>query len=237
MEIIKGEKREDGHPYLPELKDLYRQGRVTRRQFLRHATLLGASVAGASAFLASCTAETPEPTKAPEPTKVPDPTKAPDPTATPAPAGPTRGGTIKVASRVHKLAHLSQISWANPTHQMMLVTQFLTLTDENNVTQPELLESWEPSEDLQTWKLNLRQGIKHNNGDDFNADDVIFTLNEWLKEDVASAQLGVVGGYLSPENIERVDDHTVTLAPEPAGAGRPRAPVRLCGAGHEPPHL
>jgi peptide/nickel transport system substrate-binding protein len=94
---------------------------------------------------------------------------------------------------------------------MMHVAQFLAVTDENNITHPLLLERWEPSEDLQTWTLNLRQGIKHNNGDEFNADDVIFTMNEWLDEDIGSAQFGVVGGYLSPENIERVDDYTVTL--------------------------
>ena len=67
------------------------------------------------------------------------------------------------------------------------------------------------SDDVKTWTLNLRQGIKHNNGDEFNADDVIFTMNEWLKEDVGSSMLGLVGDYLSAENIEKVDDYTVKL--------------------------
>ena len=48
MEIIKPKKRND-HPYIPELEDLYLKGRITRREFLRNATLLGVSVAGASA--------------------------------------------------------------------------------------------------------------------------------------------------------------------------------------------
>jgi peptide/nickel transport system substrate-binding protein len=210
MAIINRRKRDVTHPYIPELKDLYQQGRITRREFLRNATLLGMSFAGASAFLAAC-GPTAEPTQAPAPTQAPEPTQVPEPTATTAPAGPIRGGTLRIASRVQKMAHPSQISWANATHQMMHVAQFLTITDENNITHPELLESWEPSEDLQTWTLNLRQGIKHNNGDEFNADDVIFTMKEWLKEDIGSAQFGVVGGYVSPENIERVDDYTVTL--------------------------
>jgi peptide/nickel transport system substrate-binding protein len=210
MEIIKKQKRNEAHAYIPELEHLYQQGRISRRAFLRHATLLGMSLASASAFLAAC-GTTAAPTQVPTATPPPEPTQTPEPTATTAPAGPTRGGTLKIASRVHKLAHLAQISWANPTHQMMHVTQFLAVTDENNITHPDLLESWEPSEDLQTWKLNLRQGIQHNNGDEFVADDVIFTMREWLKEDVGSAQLGVMGGYLSPEDIERVDDYTVTL--------------------------
>ncbi len=61
MEILKRRKRDDAHPYIPELQDLYQQGRITRREFLRNATLLGMSFAGASAFLAACGA-TPEPT-------------------------------------------------------------------------------------------------------------------------------------------------------------------------------
>lgn len=101
MEIINRQKRDDGHPYIPELQDRYQQGRISRREFLRNATLLGMSFAGASAFLAACG-------PAAEPTPVPEPTKPPEPTATPVPAGPTRGGTLTLASRVHKLAHLSQ---------------------------------------------------------------------------------------------------------------------------------
>ena len=40
MEIIKRQKRNGEHVYIPELKDLYRQGRISRREFLRNATLL-----------------------------------------------------------------------------------------------------------------------------------------------------------------------------------------------------
>jgi peptide/nickel transport system substrate-binding protein len=216
MEIVKRKKRSEAHAYLPELKDLYRQGRVTRREFVRHATLLGMSFAGATAFLAACgpaAQPTPEPppTQPPEPTEVPEPTQAPAPTATTAPAGPTRGGTLRAACRVQKAAHPAQISWTSAANQLSQVAQFLTVTDKDNITHPLLLESWQPSDDLNTWTLNLRKGIMHNNGDEFNADDVIFTFTEWLNPDVNSSMLGLVGAYLSPENMERVDDYTVTL--------------------------
>lgn len=222
MQFLKRSNREGKHPYIPELKELYRSGRISRREFLRNATLLGLSAAAASTFVAGCTSEeaTEVPTDIP-PTQVPTdipPTQAsatatPNPTQTPEPAagGPVRGGKLRLASQVHKVTHPAQFSWASPANQLRQVAEYLTLTDENNITHPYLLENWEASEDLETWTLNLRQGIQFNNGDEFNADDVIFTMNEWLNEDVGSSMLGLVGDYLSASNIERVDDYTIKL--------------------------
>jgi ABC-type transport system substrate-binding protein len=69
---------------------------------------------------------------------------------------------------------------------MRQVAEYLTYTDGDNITHPYLLENWQASDDLKTWTLNLRKGIKHNNGDTFNADDVVFTFNQWLDKDVGS---------------------------------------------------
>jgi len=195
------------HPYVPELKHLYQAGRISRREFLRNAALLGVSAAAASSFVASCA---PEPTT--EATEAPA-TTTPEP-ATPTeaePTGPVRGGRIRMASQVHKVTHPAQFSWASPANQLRQVAEYLTVTDSANVTHPLLLENWEVSDDLETWTLNLRQGIKFNNGDEFVSDDVVFTMNEWLDEDIGSSMLGLLGGYLSPENIEKVDDYTVKL--------------------------
>lgn len=213
MEVIKKKPTNDVHAYIPELKDLYQKGRISRREFLRNATLLGMSLTSATAFLAACgpkpTEAPPPPTEAPKPTDTP----VPQPTATPepvAPAGPQRGGTLRVASRVQKVTHPAQFSWVAPSNQLRQVAEYLTYSDGDNITHPYLLESWEASDDLLTWTLNLRKGIMHNNGDEFNADDVVFTMGEWLNEDVGSSILGLMA-YLSPENIEKVDDYTVVL--------------------------
>ena len=105
MEILKPKKR-SGHPYIPELEELYRQGRISRREFLRNATLLGMSVAGAGAFLAAC-GTTPEPTQPP----VAQATEAaPAPTEAPPPAGPVRGGTYTAAMMLQLLDHPARLS-------------------------------------------------------------------------------------------------------------------------------
>ena len=215
------EKRQ--HEAIPYLQDQLQKGRLSRREFIRYATLLGMSF-GAATVAAQCAVPATEapPAEAPAPaeptaTPVPEPTAEPEPAA---PAGPVRGGTLRVASRIQKVTHPAQFSWVAPSNQLRHVAEYLTMTDGSNITHPLLLESWEASDDLLTWTLKLRQGVMFNNGDEFNADDVVFTMGEWLNEDVGSSMLGLMS-YLSPDNIEKVDDYTVKLYLDRAEIGVP----------------
>jgi peptide/nickel transport system substrate-binding protein len=186
------------HPGVPYLQEQLRKGKISRREFIRYAVLLGTSLATASTLAAM---------------PQPDTDVLSTISAKPAPrkaVTPVRGGTLKIASRVHKVTHPAQFSWVAPSNQLRQVAEYLTQTDENNITHPLLLEKWEASEDLKTWTLYLRKGVKHNNGDEFNADDVVFTFGQWLDEDVGSSMLGLMS-YLRPENVEKVDDYTVKL--------------------------
>ena len=174
------------HPGVEQLREQLNKGKISRREFLRYATLLGLSVtaAGQIAGLAF-------------------PRKAA--------AAAKRGGVLKVAAPVHKVTHPAQFSWISPSNQLRQVAEYLTYTDANNVTHPYLLENWQASADLKTWTLNLRKGVKHNNGDEFNADDVVFTMNQWLNKDVGSSMLGLLKGYLDATGIEKVNDYQIKL--------------------------
>jgi len=197
MEIIRRVKRENVHAYIPELEDQYLKGKVSRREFLRMATLLGMSVAGATTFLASCgTTE--------EATQVPAATEAP------APSGPKRGGTIRGSMQVIRIDHPARYSWVYDSNVTRHLCEYLTLSDGQNVTHPYLLDKWVASDDLLTWELHLREGVKWNNGDDFTAEDVVFTIKQWLDPDVGSSILGLMS-YLQATGIEKVNDHLVTL--------------------------
>lgn len=206
MEIIKPKKR-DGHRYIPELQDLYLKGRVSRREFLRNATLLGMSVAGASAFLAAC-APAAEPTAAPE---APKEEEAPAATEAPAAGGPQRGGTWTSSMQLQLLDHPARLSWVEGANVVRQINEYLTETGTDNITRPYLLDRWEASEDVKTWDLYLKQGIKWNNGDDFTAEDVMFTFGEWLNEDVGSSMLGLLAYLSGMQDVEKVDDYHLRL--------------------------
>ncbi len=179
-------EKEKIHPGIEQLRDDLNKGRLSRREFLRYSALLGLSVtaAGQIAGLAF-------------------PRKAA--------AAVKRGGVLKISAPVHKVTHPAQFSWIAPSNQLRQVAEYLTYTDADNITHPYLLENWEASADLKTWTLNLRKGIKHNNGDEFNADDVVFTMNQWLNKDVGSSMLGLLKSYLEPTGIEKVSDYQIVL--------------------------
>ena len=175
------------HPAIYDLKVDLDKGKLTRRDFLRYSTLLGMSAFAASQMAGLGLAK-----------------KA-------FAAAPKRGGVLKVASTLHKITHPAQFSWVSPTQVGRQVAEYLTFTDGKNITHPYLLKDWVVSDDLKTWTLNVRQGVKWNNGDTFTADDVIFNFNQWMDKDVGSSMLGLVGEYLDLTGIERVDQYTVKL--------------------------
>lgn len=184
------------HPYLDELRALYQQQRISRRTFLHQALLLGMSLGAAAAC-------------APPPTLSTLPA-TPSPRATPTPSGPLRGGTLRVSSRVMPIDHPARFEWFGPRNQMAQIMEYLTFTGNDNLTRPYLLERWTVDESLRTWTLFLRQGIHWNNGDRLEAEDVRFSIQQWLDPGVESSMRGLMS-YLSPTNIELLDAHTIRL--------------------------
>jgi peptide/nickel transport system substrate-binding protein len=202
------------HKLIPEYREQYRQGRISRREFLRYATLLGTSFAAAQVMVGCAPQASPTqvPTAVP-PTAAAVATAVPAATAIPAAVAgaPIRGGVLKVASRVQKIDHPARMAWHHQHAITRQVIDYLTYTDEKNVTHPSLLEKWEASDDVKTWTLYLRKGVKFNHGPELTADDVIWNFGQWLNKDVGSSMMGLISDYISLPNIEKVDDYTVRL--------------------------
>lgn len=204
------ERRDRVHPAVPEMQEQLRQGRVSRREFLRVVTLLGVS-APAAYVLAACGSPTASaPTAAPA---APAATSAPAAAATEAPAASAikRGGILKVGQRVPAVDHPARYAWIFDANEYRMTYEYLTETGADNITRPYLLESWEASDDLKTWTLNLRKGIKWSNGDELTSEDVLFNFGEWLKPETESSILALWDGFLTIDNVVAKDDHTVVL--------------------------
>jgi peptide/nickel transport system substrate-binding protein len=75
---------------------------------------------------------------------------------------------------------------------------------------PMLAESWENTEPTK-WVFKLRKGVKFHNGEDFTADDVIFS---WKRSLTAGSDMKGYGAKAS--DIRKIDDHTVeVITPTP----------------------
>lgn len=205
--------KESRNPHVGKLMREFAEGKIDRREFLRFATLMGLSVPAAYTFVGKVTGESFVGT---------------------ALAAMPQGGTLRLGSRIKDIKNPHTYSWgAWDSNISRQVCEYLTLTDEYNVTHPYLLEKWDVSADLKTWTLHIRQDVKWHNGQAFTADDVIWNLRHCLDPAVGSSVIGLMSSYMLEEYdtgqkdekgnpkksvrlwdanaIEKVDDHTVRL--------------------------
>lgn len=199
------------HPGVKELCAQFKSGKMDRREFVRLAAFLGVSAASAYAF-------------------------AGDPLGgglvkEAAAQTPKKGGVLRVAMQVQEMKDPATFDWTQKSNQTRHIVEYLTITGPDNITRPYLAESWEASDDLKTWTFKLRQGVKWSNGDEFNADDVVFNFTRWCDPKTGSSNIGLLdalteeydtgeknadgspkmGKRLAPGAVERVDDYTVRL--------------------------
>jgi len=90
----------------------------------------------------------------------------------------------------------------------------LTTRKQSGELIPTLATSWRIlPEDPTTWEFKLRQGVKFHNGNAFNADDVVFSIDR-----ARSPTSDFKGLWASVESVKKVDDFTVhikTKGPNP----------------------
>jgi peptide/nickel transport system substrate-binding protein len=185
------------HPGVYQAMDDLQAGKLGRRDFLRMAALLGVSVPAAMA-LAGCEKKGQQM----------------------AGGGGKKGGTLRVSMRCQEMTDPATFDWTEKSNVARQVVEYLTITGPDNITRPYLAERWEASDDLKTWTLHLRQGVKWNNGDAFGADDVVFNFQRWLNPKTGSSNMGLFSSMVSEKDgkksmtsgaVEKVDDHTVRL--------------------------
>jgi peptide/nickel transport system substrate-binding protein len=165
-------------------------GRVDRRGFLRHGSVLGVSlpllggIAGAAGLGA--------------------PGKAM--------AQPASGGTIKAGIAMPTGAIDPVTVHDSGSYQLIFqVAEFLCVTQPDFTLKPVLAESWTHGDDGLVWTFKLRRGVKFHNGKTMTADDVVATFDRLSDPAGSSNALSVFKGMLSKGGTRKVDDYTVAF--------------------------
>jgi peptide/nickel transport system substrate-binding protein len=170
------------HPAAHDLARQFQCGEIDRRSFLRTLSWLGVSIPSAlAAFgLSDC--------------------------------APTRGLSaqkrLRFVCAVQQITDPALTTWIEASNLFRNSLEFLTEVDADNVTHPYLAESWTPSQDLKTWRFQLRQGVRWSNGDVFNVDDVAFNFRRWLAPDSQSVNRT---SFAAIEGFERLGDYAFAL--------------------------
>jgi peptide/nickel transport system substrate-binding protein len=134
-------------------------------------------------------------------------------------ANTKQGGTVRFQMEVRAMKDPRTYDWGQMANVSRGWLEYLAIWENDGTFTPALLESWEINEDATEYTLNVRKGVKWNNGNDFTAEDVARNIEGWCdKELEGNSMAGRFASLVDKATgkaivgaVEVVDSHTVRL--------------------------
>ena len=182
-----------------DLVESFAQGKISRRSFIKRATVIGLSLPTISMIIAACS--TPATSGAPSAAASVGASAG----ASAPPASAAAGGTIRIATQ--RPVRIDPITMEDLSGYGLVAQSFEFLAALDPATSdigPGLATEWSPNADNTVWTFKLREGVKWQNGADFTADDVVGTMGRL----VAAGNAGLKG-VIDETSTKAVDPLTV----------------------------